>query len=63
MNFDNAMTEELTESSANFDPLLNQDMLRHIYFRDLSRSKKTQKKYKQFVAAKQDLDEFEQFLT
>ena len=70
MYFDNKMTEELNEISANFDPLLNQDFLRIISLRESLVMCRKQKNKIEFVFSdyrqkldRHDLDEFEQALT
>jgi hypothetical protein len=70
MFFDNKMTEELNEISANFDPLLNQDFLRVISLRESLVMCRKQTNNVGFVYSddeqkldRHDLDEFEQALT
>jgi hypothetical protein len=59
MYFGNTIIQELNESSANFDPILNQDMCRLISFNESSAQKRSRKKEVAFALATHDLDEFE----
>jgi hypothetical protein len=54
--------EALTECTANFDPLLNNDMCRMILINEARSRKKNSDHDAEFVPVGHDLDEFEQAL-